>query len=201
MVPEFCNIDTYGFTGSGRMETARVPSRLAARIDRLSACIWPFHRNMRGPLRGACSEGERCEDYGQTRTRFFDIVSASCNSLRIRPCCHAPASPAASRSPWQCFPGFGFLFLENPRRCRAPASSVNERSFPAQPGTGGTESTQTTGRVAAEMCSVTATMPAELLRPTTVIHHFHAHAARTGAIPRLNAAKSSLNIAGPAPAP
>ena len=50
------------------------------------------------------------------------------------------------------------------------------------------------GKVAAEMCSVTgASMPAELLRQTTVIHHFPTHAARTGAylaLILLNAATS-----------
>ena len=48
---------------------------------------------MRGPLRGACSEGERCEDYGcQTGTTFWDIVSASFHG-RLLP----PAAP-------QCLP-------------------------------------------------------------------------------------------------
>ena len=41
------------------------------------------------------------------------------------------------------------------------------------------------GRVAAKMYTVTGTsMPAEMLRPTTVIHHFPTHAARTGAVER-----------------
>ena len=39
------------------------------------------------------------------------------------------------------------------------------------------------GKVAAEMCSVTgASMPAELLRQTSVIHRFPTHAARTARI-------------------
>ena len=38
------------------------------------------------------------------------------------------------------------------------------------------------GKAAAEMRSVTgASMPAELLRPTTAIHHFATHAARSAA--------------------
>ena len=90
--------------------------------------------------------------------------------------CHCPPSPAASRSPWQCFAGSGFLFLENPRRCRAPASSVDERSFPARPGTGGTESTRATGKVAAELRVVTRTsMLAGPLRPAASNHPFLTH--------------------------
>ena len=71
-------------------------------------------------------------------------------------------------------------FSEKRARSRAPAPPVDERSFPARPGTGGTESTQAMGKVAAEMCTVTGTsMTDELLRPITVNHHFATHAART----------------------
>ena len=105
----------------------------------------------------------------------------ACTLLAKAPaCCHCPPSPAASRSSWQCFAQLTSSFRENPRRFREPAASVDERSIPARPGTGGTESTQTMGKVAAEMCSVTrASMPAELPRPTAAIHHFQTHAART----------------------
>ena len=58
-----------------------------------------------------------------------------------------------------------------------------DAEIPARPATGGAESTQTMGKVAAEMCSVTgASMPAELLRQTSVIHRFPTHAAHTGSI-------------------
>ena len=72
------------------------------------------------------------------------------------------------------------MFLENPRRCRAPASSVDERSFPARPGTGGTESTRATGKVAAELRVVTRTsMLAGPLRPAASNHPFSHITART----------------------
>ena len=71
-------------------------------------------------------------------------------------------------------------FLEKALRCREPAPSVNERSLPARPATGGTESTRATGKVAAELRAMTRTnMPAELLRPVTSNHPFLTHAART----------------------
>ena len=55
-----------------------------------------------------------------------------------------------------------------------------DAEIPARPATGGAESTQTMGKAAADMCSVTGTtMAAELLRSTTAIHHFATHAART----------------------
>ena len=74
-------------------------------------------------------------------------------------------------------------------RIRAVVENQQHRSTSAafqraaRPGTGGTESTQTMGKVAAEMCSVTgASMAAELLRQTSVIHRFPTHAARTARI-------------------
>ena len=73
-------------------------------------------------------------------------------------------------------------FRSGPPRSRAPAPSVNERSLPARPATGGTESTPVTGKVAAELRAVTSTsMPAQLLRPATSNHPFITHAARVAA--------------------
>ena len=73
-------------------------------------------------------------------------------------------------------------FSEKRARSRAPAPPVDERSFPARPGTGGTESTPVTGKVAAEVRTVTRTsMPAQLLRPATSNHPFVTHAARIAA--------------------
>ena len=134
---------------------------------------------MRGPLRGACSEGERCEDYG-TGTTFWDIVSASCNQFSCRPAAFCRRLLRVNRTPRACCHRQTRPFPEDRARCREPAPSVNERSLPARPATGGTESTQAMGKVVAEMCTVAKTsISAELLRTITVIHHFATHAART----------------------
>ena len=125
----------------------------------------------------ACSVGERSIDIGQLEPRFAMKVSASCNQLSCRPAAFCRRLLRVDRTLRACCQQQRTPFPEKRARFREPASSVNERSFPARPGTGGAESTQATGRVAAEMCSVTGTsMPAELLRQTTVIHHFPTHA-------------------------
>ena len=64
-------------------------------------------------------------------------------------------------------------------------SSIGQRSqlLPAQPGTGGTESTRATGKVAAELRVVKRTsMLAGLMRPAACNHRFPTHAAHTGSI-------------------
>ena len=120
------------------------------------------------------------------RTETPGERSAFCRRLlRVnrapRACCHRQTHP----------------FPEDRARCREPAPSVNERSFPARPGTGSTETTQGMGRVAAKMYTVTgSSMTAELLHPTTVIHHFPTHAARTGAVERSD---ERLNMSAPQP--
>ena len=58
-----------------------------------------------------------------------------------------------------------------------------------------TETTQGMGRVAAKMYTVTgSSMTAELLHPTTVIHHFPTHAARTGAVERSDERLNKLEM-------
>jgi hypothetical protein len=144
--------------------------------------VLSFHRNRRGPPRGACSEGERCEDYRQTGSTFFDIVSASCNSYAGRPPALFRRAWHVSRALWACCSQLSIDIPEDRVFFRAPAPSVNERSFPAQPATGGTESTRATGKVAAELRAVTRTsMPADPLRPATSNHAFLTHAARVAA--------------------
>ena len=149
--------------------------------------------NRRGPLWGGCSRsGTLCELLAsRNHTRFGMKVSASCNYYSCRPAAFCQRLLCVSLTLRACCHRQTESFPEKRACFREPASSVDERSFPARPGTGGTESTQTMGKVAAEMCTVTGTtMPAERLRPATVIHHFPRHAAPPGAVPLLNAAKS-----------
>ena len=134
---------------------------------------------------GACSVVERSVNYGSLEPRFGMKVSASCNSYACRPASFCRRLLRVSRAPRACCRQLSIHFPEDRARCREPAPSVNERSFPARPGTGSTETTQGMGRVAAKMYTVTgSSMTAELLHPTTVIHHFPTHAARTGAVER-----------------
>ena len=101
-------------------------------------------------------------------------------SYACRPAAFCRRLLCVSRAPWACFSQLSINFPEDSARCREPASSVNERSLPARPATGGTESTRATGKVAAELRAMTRTnMPAELLRPVTSNHPFLTHAART----------------------
>ena len=115
------------------------------------SCVLSFNRNRRGPLWGACSVVERSVNYGSLEPRKSCKVSASCNSYACRPASFCRRLLRVSRAPRACCRQLSIHFPEDRARCREPAPSVNERSFPARPGTGGTESTQTMGRVAAEM--------------------------------------------------
>ena len=104
---------------------------------------------------------------------FGTIVSANCNSHARRPAAFCRRLLCVSRTPWACCSTLTIDFLEKARRCREPASSSTRAQIPARPGTGGTESTPATGKVAAELCGVTRTsMPAELLGPAASNHSF-----------------------------
>ena len=172
-------------------------------------CVISFNRNLWGPLWGAVRE--RYSDYAEWNHTVGCKVTISLvalwlhfarANLRSMPRTEMPGERSAfcqrllcvNRAPRACCHRQTHPFPEDRARCREPAPSVNERSFPARPGTGSTETTQGMGRVAAKMYTVTGTsMTAELLRPTTVIHHIPTHAARTRAylaLILLNAATS-----------
>ena len=115
----------------------------------------------------------------QLRSSLF-CTDHTMNSRSDRPAAFRHRAACVSHSLWTCLTHSTSSFSERRARSRAPAPSVNERSIPARPATGGTESTQAMGKVVAEMCTVAKTsISAELLRTITVIHHFATHAART----------------------
>ena len=159
-------------------------SRMASTQARAAICNRSTV-NRRGPLWVAVHVVERSVNYGSPPQHDLRWKLASCNSYACRPASFCRRLLRVSRAPRACCRQLSIHFPEDRARCREPAPSVNERSFPARPGTGSTETTQGMGRAAAKMYTVTGTsIPAELLRPTSAIHHFPTHAARTGAVER-----------------
>ena len=148
---------------------------------------------------------ERCFYYchcgiggGTTPTFWVDARNAS------RPCgvnCSRPHSFRSACHAHQPLP------LHRPRPVRIDSFTCapvfahqhhrwRDAEIPARPATGGAESTQTMGKVAAEMCTATGTStPAELLRPATVIHHFATQAARTPYVRSVSGSKTLSNAA------
>ena len=120
------------------------------------------------------SHAKSCKESAQSS------VASALNFVCVPACCLLPTAPVCQPRPVGLLQPAIDQFPRRQRPCREPASSVNERSLPARPATGGTESTRATGKVAAELRAMTRTnMPAELLRPVTSNHPFLTHAART----------------------
>ena len=130
---------------------------------------------------------ERSQHYGLTGTSHLfgmtrETPARCANQLSLRPAALCRRLLCASRPRRTCPIGKRGGFPQERARSREPAAASSRAQIPARPGTGGTETTQAMGRVAAEMCTATgASTPAELPRQTAAIHHFQTHAARSAA--------------------
>ena len=130
--------------------------------------------------------------------RFGTLLAQVCNSHARQPAAFCRRLLCVSRTPWACCSQLLEDFRKSAPVLENQHHRRRERRFPTRPGTGDTESTPATGKVAAELCDVTRTsMPAELLGPAASNHSFLTHAARTRPVwravleeGRLNAAKS-----------